>query len=118
VSRRTRNLIERQTIANYCKLFNEFPPYALRLTFDAERADSANWRGCEGAFGADRFDGHLAANCRAGLASGQRAMAQEAEALREKRARLIKAEAELDAAALRRRSRLRRFYPLTLHGCL
>ena len=39
VSRRTRNLIERQTIANYCKLFNEFPPYALRLTFDAERAD-------------------------------------------------------------------------------
>ena len=30
--------------------------------------------------------------------SMQRAMAQEAEALREKRARLIKAEAELDAA--------------------
>ena len=36
--------------------------------------------------------------------SMQRAMAQEAEALREKRARLIKAEAELDAAALLRQA--------------
>jgi regulator of protease activity HflC (stomatin/prohibitin superfamily) len=36
--------------------------------------------------------------------SMQRAMAQEAEALREKRARQIKAEAELDAAALLRRA--------------
>jgi regulator of protease activity HflC (stomatin/prohibitin superfamily) len=36
--------------------------------------------------------------------SMQRAMAQEAEAHREKRARLIKAEAELDAAALLRRA--------------
>ena len=34
----------------------------------------------------------------------QRAMAQEAEALREKRSRLIKAEAELDAAELLRRA--------------
>jgi len=34
----------------------------------------------------------------------QRAMAQEAEALREKRARLIKAEAELDAAEQLRRA--------------
>jgi hypothetical protein len=39
VSKRARNQIERQTIANYCKLFNEFLPYALRLTFDLERAD-------------------------------------------------------------------------------
>jgi regulator of protease activity HflC (stomatin/prohibitin superfamily) len=36
--------------------------------------------------------------------SMQRAMAQEAEALREKRARLIKAEAELDAAEQLRRA--------------
>ena len=36
--------------------------------------------------------------------SMQRAMAQEAEALREKRARVIKAEAELDAATLLRRA--------------
>jgi regulator of protease activity HflC (stomatin/prohibitin superfamily) len=36
--------------------------------------------------------------------SMQRAMAQEAEALREKRARQIKAEAELDAATLLRRA--------------
>src|SRR5262249_28865539 len=36
--------------------------------------------------------------------SMQRAMAQEAEALREKRARLIKAEAELDAATLLRQA--------------
>jgi hypothetical protein len=39
VSSRARNQIERETIPNYCKLFNEFSYYALRLTFDAERAD-------------------------------------------------------------------------------
>jgi len=39
VTKRARNQIERKTIPNYYKLFNEFSPYALRLTFDAQRAD-------------------------------------------------------------------------------
>src|ERR1700746_1721181 len=38
VCRRACNQIERKTIPNYCKLFNEFSRYALQLTRDAERA--------------------------------------------------------------------------------
>jgi hypothetical protein len=35
VSRRRCNPIERETTPNYYKLFNEFSPWALRLTLDA-----------------------------------------------------------------------------------
>ena len=46
VCRRACNQIERKTIPNYCKLFNEFCPWDLRLTLDAERAGERKFSKC------------------------------------------------------------------------